>query len=159
MKLSKEMFGREFSPNQNNPFGLHTGQMRAGSFIHNGGWYNANGEKLGWGDLSIKDVKEIKNNLETKQVFIVLGEHESFWNFVTYNPGVIGAMCETAPDASAPGPGYVYKHMRYAITKDAVWNVRNLDLKKEPWEEDGLWFYPASRLKAVEKVQNIINGY
>jgi len=38
-------------------FGICNGQMRSCDFVHNGGWYNKSGEKIGWGDLSPSDMK------------------------------------------------------------------------------------------------------
>ena len=83
-QLIKGMYGHEFKPTCN-LFGLYCGQMRGGDakMTHNSGWYNKSGEKLGFGDLSVKDFKKISKELEKDELFIILGESDSFWNFVT----------------------------------------------------------------------------
>jgi hypothetical protein len=64
-------------------FELRQGQMRhKGVFFHNSGWYDKNGKKIGWGDLDGNDLNKIKNNISLNEVFIILRERDSFWNFV-----------------------------------------------------------------------------
>ena len=113
MRLTKGLYGHEFE-HKDGLFSLFCGQMRGTSVSHNGGWYNQLGEKLGWGDLSQKDLEKISKGLKPGEAFIVLGEHESFWNFVT-RFGPIGAMCEKTLEESAPGIDYVADHARFAI--------------------------------------------
>ena len=122
MKLIEGMFGSEFGNHTeaSKAFGLRTGQMRSRETIHNGGWYNAVGSKIGWGDLNPADYEVIQRNLDDGDVFVILSESDSFWSFVTGNPGVIGSMCSTTPDASAPGQAYVIDKARMLITKDRV---------------------------------------
>ena len=108
MKLTQGMFDTESK--SKTPFNLECGQTHARGLIHNSGWYNVDGEKIGWGDLSVDDVKNIMDGLEPYQVFIVLGEIESFWDF-TRRVGMIGS-------ASKPGRKYVEEHMKYLIIKE-----------------------------------------
>lgn len=116
MKLVKGMYGHEFGARDAGVlFGFHAGQMRAHDFVHNGGWYNGLGEKLGWGDLDPSDFLKIKNGIDKGEVFIILPERASFWNFVTDNPGPIGACARTQPTAEAPGIDYVIEHAMYMI--------------------------------------------
>ena len=70
-------------------FGLHTGQLRSVDYsnrgkrgideklVHNGGWYIREGEKIGWGDLSLGDMENVQHRLEPKGAFIVLSEADS----------------------------------------------------------------------------------
>lgn len=121
-QLTKGMFGSEF--NQTSTlFGLSCGQMRHHDMVHNGGWYNQLGEKLGWGDLCPTDFKRIAAELEDGEIFIVLREDDSFRNFVTHNPGTIGSDCTTKPDAEAPGVEYVAEKCRFIITKSRLYFV------------------------------------
>lgn len=120
MRLVKGLFGNEFK-NGSDLFGLHCGQMRGSSEVHNGGWYNGNGEKIGWGDLSKSDLNKISKGLKPDEVFIVLGEQDSFWKFVT-RYGIIGAMCQVKPDEQEPGVDYVVEHARIAIFPNEVLN-------------------------------------
>lgn len=115
-QLTKGMFSHEFDRRNASTFaGLGCGQMRGLDFIHNGGWYNKAGEKLGWGDLSPDDFRRILQELEEGELFIILYERDSFWNFVTHNPGIIGSMCTTKPTAEAPGVDFVAEKCAYII--------------------------------------------
>ena len=99
--------------------GLRSGQLRADDFVHNGGWYNDRGEKLGWGDLSPSDVLRIVQSLEPGDAFYVLSEQDSFWNFVTAL-GPIGSLCATSPNVHAPGLPYVEEHARYLLLPNTI---------------------------------------
>jgi hypothetical protein len=103
MRLTKGMYGHEFH-GTSNLFGIHCGQMRSmrlnpmtpersGKVFHNASWFNGQGQKLGWGDLSWADIDRIVAELEPDEVFLVLSE-SSFWNHVT-RPSIIGAMAAT----------------------------------------------------------------
>ena len=72
-RLKKGLYGHEFR-HTSNLFGLGCGQMSAegGRVIKNGGWYNRSGEKLGWGDLSVEDLRRISCELEDGELFIIL---------------------------------------------------------------------------------------
>lgn len=71
---------------------LHAGQIRSVNYsncreceideklVHNGGWYNREGEKIGWGDLSLSDMENVQRHLESGGVFIVLSETDSCEN-------------------------------------------------------------------------------
>jgi hypothetical protein len=88
--------------------------MRHDDFVHNGGWYNLQGEKLGWGDLSLSDVVTLRDGLAPGEGFIILPESASFWKFVTHI-GPIGSLSVTTPDIAAPGVDYMVEHAMYAI--------------------------------------------
>src|SRR3989344_7471741 len=114
-QLTKGLYGHQFE-NASQLFGLRCGQIRGKDFVHNGGWYNRLGEKRGWGDLSTDDFFRIRRELEEGEMFIILGEQDSFWNFVT-RPGLIGSMAQVKPDVEAPGVDYVAEKARFIITK------------------------------------------
>src|SRR3990167_5469139 len=65
-------------------FGLRGGQIRGGrdKVIHNGGWYNAQSQKLGYGDLATLDIARIARELEGPELFTVLDEHNSYQRYV-----------------------------------------------------------------------------
>lgn len=117
------MYGSQFSP-ASRLFGISCGQMHADEVIHNGGWYNKDGEKLGWGDLDQEDIDRIAAGLNEEEIFIILGEQDSFWKFVTHT-GPIGSMSVASDDESAPGKTYVAEHARYFIEKGKVWRVEH----------------------------------
>src|SRR3972149_6912698 len=122
MRLTKGMYGNEFSP-ASKLFGLCCGQRRGSDKIgHNSGWYNGEGEKLGWGDLNEKDLKRIAKGLESVELFVVLREVDSFWKFVTQH-GIIGSMCVTAPTHDAPGKEYIAEHCYILVRRDLVCKV------------------------------------
>ena len=87
--------------------GLSSSQMRSQATFHNAGWYATSGEKLGWGDLAPDDIEHIKATLTGGEMLIVLYESDSFWNFVTNNPGLTGGHCTTSDDEADPGLGYL----------------------------------------------------
>lgn len=128
--LTKGMFGRQFSP-VDARFDIYCGQLRGHELSHNGGWYNRQGEKLGYGDLDANDFRRIARDLDPGEVFIVLSESDSFWNFVTGYVAV-GALCTTKPDVEAPGIDYVIEHARFVITRGRVMIVRQEFDPNEP---------------------------
>ncbi len=107
-RLTKGMFGHEFGrPGEaSSLFGLRCGQIRSKDYVHNGGWYNRQGEKLGWGDLSLDDLQRIEQQLEEGELFIILYEADSFRAFVR-SPGIIGSRSVVNPDIEAPGVQFV----------------------------------------------------
>jgi len=158
MKLTKGMFGREFGPRVETEFNLYSGQMRAGQgkMTHNSGWYNAAGEKLGWGDLSAEDFGRIRALLKPGEAFVVLPEHESFWSFVQENRGFLGSHCLTSADAEAPGPEYVRECMTYLVTEEAIFVVT--ESRTGLFERDGTVFVQMPREEAQKKLKSIQSG-
>ena len=76
-QLKKGMYGEEYNQT-GNLFGLRCGQHRSIEKItHGSGWYNSVGEKIGWGDLSVKDFERISEELNFGEIFIVLSEYLS----------------------------------------------------------------------------------
>jgi len=123
--LTQAMYGTEFNP-ASRLFGLRCGQMRSTSkVVHNGGWYNRRGEKLGWGDLSTTDFLNIQAELPELELLVVLEEEDSFWKFVTHNPGVIGSMCSTTPTIDAPGVGYVATHCSFIVSSTELYHIED----------------------------------
>ncbi|TSC58283.1 MAG: hypothetical protein Greene041619_714 [Candidatus Peregrinibacteria bacterium Greene0416_19] len=148
MQLTKGMYGSEFR-RQSDLFGLRCGQMRSGTgkLTHNSGWYSAAGEKLGFGDLSKDDLLRVSAELDDGELFIVLGEQDSFWNFVT-RPGIIGSQAQTKPDVEAPGREYVAAKCMILVQKGQVHFVNDY----EPTGRTGLHFPHLSQ----EDAQRII---
>jgi len=104
---------------------LRKGQMRCPDNVaHNGGWYNKEGEKIGWGDLSFVDAVKVAQELDEGEMFIVMLEHDSFWRFARQIM-FIGAECKTAPTAEAPGKEYVALHARWVFEKNRITYVTN----------------------------------
>jgi hypothetical protein len=98
----------EFKPER---FSIIQGQIRNKEIVHNGGWYNALGEKLGWGDLDEKDVVTISQELKDNELFVVMPESDSYWKFVTFEGNKIN--CD--PKEQNPGIEYLCDHCYLVI--------------------------------------------
>ena len=91
--------------------------MRSDDFIHNGGWYNKSGERLGFGDLSIADLRRIAVGIPDGELFIVLHEQD------TWLRDVKGVKL----DVEAPGVEYVAAKCCYIIAPLLVHFVDRFD--------------------------------
>ncbi|MDP1689645.1 MAG: hypothetical protein Q8L52_00330 [bacterium] len=119
-RLTKGVYGHQFN-RANNLFGIRCGQIRSHEFVHNGGWYNQQGEKLGWGDLTAADLQRISRELQDGELFVILPESASFWKFVEKeSAGPIGSMCATTSDEQAPGIDYVAAECSYIIARGTI---------------------------------------
>jgi len=132
------MYGTEFDGTRG-LFGLRCGQIRGGEIAHNGGWYNHRGEKLGWGDLAAVDFGRISRELMPDELFIVLGEQNSFWEFVE-KIGAIGSQCTTTPTIEAPGVEYVTERAMYIISPGKCYYVDRCGSRKEDLVYGGVTF-------------------
>jgi hypothetical protein len=110
-----------FNTIHGNPFFIKSGQLRVTEYRHNVGWYNKEGEKLGWGDLSRRDVTCISERIGN-DVFIIISEQASFWNFVT-KIGNTGDDSEVSTDERNPGIPYVIENCDMIIKKNTVYRV------------------------------------
>lgn len=137
-RLTKGLFGHGFR-SASNLFGLRCGQLRGHDFVHNGGWYNRGGEKLGWGDLAPDDFLRISNELEDGELFIILYESDSFWNFVT-RLGTVGSMAAVEPNMEAPGVDFVAEKCCYIVAKHRLYYVDRYGNEEETFDRDGLQF-------------------
>ncbi|OGJ57988.1 hypothetical protein A3H22_03280 [Candidatus Peribacteria bacterium RIFCSPLOWO2_12_FULL_55_15] len=139
----KGMYGTEFL-HASHLFGLSCGQMRSGpnKVTHNSGWYNRHGEKLGWGDLSSDDYLRISRELQYGEHFVILGEQDSFQNFVG-RTWITWSMADTKPDEESPGIDYVAERTICVITFGNVYVVDQCELYKEATTiiRDGLTAY------------------
>lgn len=118
-QLTKGMFGYRRFRASSNLFGLRCQQIRYCDFVRNGGWYNKAGERLGWGDLSLKDFLRISSELENGELFIVLYELDSYWNFCAPS-GIIGTTKITRKE---PGVDYVAEHCCFIIVPGLLYGV------------------------------------
>lgn len=90
--------------------------------VHNGGWYNMKGEKIGWGDLCQCDLLRIGKMVSGP--FIVLQERESFWDV----PKEL--------DRNNPGMDYVRSKMTWATCEsDIPIYVARYNEPEEPTEK------------------------
>lgn len=113
---------------------IYEGQIRGKEFCHNAGWYNMTGEKIGWGDLDVKDLNNIAKKLPKGESLFILGEQDSFWKFVE-KFGIIGWTCKTNEKEKNPGLDYVLDKFRYMIKDgkifgDYPYNDKGLVIEK-----------------------------
>jgi hypothetical protein len=112
----------EFNSNASRLFGIRGGQCRYhGDFVHNGGWYNKAGEKLGWGDLSPDDINRISSELADDELFVILGETDSHWNFVSFEDRDGLTWKKTTKEEFEPGRKYLAEKWRYIIAPGKVY--------------------------------------
>ena len=117
--------------------GLAEGQIRKNNFVHNGDWYNQEGVKLGWGDLSPEDFLKISEGLNEGELFIIFFESYYLSTFVTYRSGANGSMYMVNPDAENPGVKFVSENCAYIIAKgqfyfvDRIGEVGNATLARK----------------------------
>ena len=156
VQLTKGMYGHEFKP-ASDQFGIRCGQCCGKDFVHNGGWYNRDGEKLGWGDLSPADFLKISNEVEDDELFIILTEQDSFWNFVT-RVSIIGSMAAVKPDIDAPGVDYVAEKCYYIIAKHQLYLVRPYRSGEDSFERYGLQFKILKRDEAKQLITKTAVG-
>lgn len=98
MRLVKDMYS-----NGSKLFGLCDGQVRADDHVHNGRWYNSQGERIGWGDLSTTDLRNIAVMLQEGEDLHVLREVDTSWNL------------PKGLDMDAPGMSYVLGKAAYTV--------------------------------------------
>lgn len=148
-RLKRGMYGSEFK-RTSNLFGIHCGQMRSGKDkrVHNGGWYNKFGEKLGWGDLSIQDFISIRGSLREDELFIILKEDASYWNFVSFQGK---NRVFLAKKESYPGISYVVRHCIYIIASDSIYSVRDFEVGEDELEMRSVLRSEAEKLVISKK--------
>jgi hypothetical protein len=113
--------------------GLRTGQMRSQrKEFHNGGWYSQDSKKIGFGDLSDKDIKRITEALGENECLIILFEGDSFWNFVE-NIGTIGSLCTTNANHDQPGVQYIFEFAAGVILPG---EYQRKNRRREEWPGD-----------------------
>jgi hypothetical protein len=141
-RLKKEMYYRERGRRPSGLFGLLNGQLsgRRVRAAKNAGWYNRDGEKLGWGDLSFDDIVRIRDGLRPGELFITLGERDSFWAFVTRLGGPVGAMHRVRRKERAPGVRYVIDHCSFIIAPGKLYLVSRYPETRKTWRPRGLRF-------------------
>lgn len=137
-------------------FGLINEQTRVREIriAKNSGWYNKLGEKLGWGDLSNKDFLRIFSGLDANELFIVLSETDSYWNFVKFTKihGYDDTKMVTDPRVHAPGIDYVAEHAMYVIVRNDMYQVDRYNNSKEKTVEWRGLKFKVINLQAVKNL-------
>jgi hypothetical protein len=153
-RLKKGMYGTE-AVRTSDLFGLHCGQGRWENVLaHNGGWYNQSGEKLGWGDLDASNLNQIRNELKPGEMFIVLSERDSFFNFVDKPDNDKPSLWSTVDSKEkAPGAEYVAENAMFVITPEKFYLVNPIKTRTEKvFEKKGISF----ELLTPDEMKNLI---
>jgi hypothetical protein len=137
-KLTKMCYGLQ-TDNKKTPFGMLNGQIRHDAIITSAGWYNFEGEKLGYGDLSLADMAKISKNISGKEMFFVLSEGDSFWNL------------PKGANSSEPGTAYVIANASWVIANSLIVRSRQDIKKAEKTSQDDIEYVriPRSNVKEV----------
>jgi hypothetical protein len=134
--LTKSVYGLETDPNKT-PFKLINGQQKLNGIISSAGWFNGKGERLGYGDLSLKDIHRISKNIPDNEMFYVLSEVDASWDI----PKEL--------DRSAPGTDYVINNASWIIGQKLIIRSRSdifgLRGKEDFVEKDGVFYNRLSR--------------
>lgn len=127
--LTKCVYGLQTDPKKT-PFGLLNNQVKIDNTIQSAGWFNIKGERLGCGDLTIKDMDRIAKHISAEEIFVAVGEANCEWNM----PAGI--------DRTAPGFDYVISKAVWVMAKSniggIVLRVRDDIEKQEEAEKDGI---------------------
>lgn len=118
MNLVPGAYGTDAS-NITGPFGMRQSQIRAHEICHNAGWYNKNGEKIGWGDLDGRDFIRIMEELPEGEFFIVLGEGDSYWD------------ADSRPLSKTDPKEYMIQYARMIIQKDKTYSISDRNAGEE----------------------------
>jgi len=107
--------------------GCIDGQVRGSELVHNGGWYDVTGKKIGWGDLSFEDLKQLSEKLPVDKVLLVLSEQDSYWNFVEEinldNVSPTGFSHDVNEKEKNPEKEYVWEHIYWAVFDGKMYRV------------------------------------
>lgn len=109
-------------------FKLADSQCRAGEVCHNNGWFDQNGNKLGWGDLTVRDLLRIAENVHAFDTFIITGESahcavDGVTNLITQDVSTHRSLDQAKPCDRA----YVVQHARFAILSDRIYSIYDGD--------------------------------
>jgi hypothetical protein len=141
--LTKGVYGFEINPKKT-PFGLLNDQQRANGIINTAAWFNGQGERIGTGDLSLKDMDHISKNIPLSELFFVLTEADAGWNL------------PQDMDRTAPGIEYVLNHAVWLIARTSsastIIRVRSdfIGAKAVQVEQDGIKYFRTSREELVK---------
>ena len=134
--LTKCVYGFETNPKKT-PFGLLNSQVRVDNIIQNAGWFNAQGERLGQGDLTLKEMQHIAKNMPREEAFFVLTETDSGWDM------------PSSLDRTAPGFQYMLEKTVWAMLPSlkggVILRIRDDIKEKEEVERDGVKFVRITR--------------
>lgn len=101
------------------PFGLMLGQSHGpAAIIRLAGWFNKNGERLGFGDLNSENFAAIANGLQPGEFFVVLESYNA--DIAQYNK-----KHGTQLSNDAPGIEHIMQHAVYVVGSNQCYYVND----------------------------------
>lgn len=124
-QLPKGLYKTREARENGAPFDIRIGQMRShrGKRTHNSSWFNRDGEKLGWGDLSEDDLVRIAREIEPGEIFAAVSEHASFREIEGRVRQAREAGLEAVADRDAPGSAFVGEFCLLVVERGIVRTV------------------------------------
>ena len=122
------------------PFDLRNGQERnqPERLGYRMGWFNADGERLGFGDLSTGDLARIEREIQEGEAFIATHEESAFWRLHSGDSRGLSF--------DSPGRDYVTTHCMYMVVKGRILSTVPLDPSEE---EMGFEYIDEQGVKAI----------
>jgi hypothetical protein len=148
-ELKKGMYEYISSKKPSKLFGIVYGQTRPRfcRLAKNAGWYNKNGEKLGFGDLSSQDLNNISQDIKENELFIVLNESDASWYFTPTGKGAKKPKLKE----DSPGKDYVSNHCYFLVTRKKVFYVSDV-YKAKHFVRNKVKIYVLSREEAKKLI-------
>jgi len=115
--------------------GLQYGQVRKDAVLTNAGWFSHLGEKLGVGDISMKDLDQISRKIPSGEIFFALSE----------------ATCLSLPshlDRLSPGIDFIIDNAVWAVNSADIFRLDNNILNQLLEIRDGVSYVKLSRIAA-----------
>lgn len=137
MKLVKCMFAGHYDQKKS-PFGILNDQIRLDNIIKNAGWFSFSGERLGVGDLSLKDLQTISVGLSEEDIFIAISEADTKWNIPSFL------------NVAHPGTDYIVQNAVWVIAKGVIFRVRD-DIDEKSTVKDAALSYTRIPRKELYK--------
>ncbi len=107
-------------------FGFQPGQWLdalSGYHVHNAGWYDETGKRIGFGDISLRNLVAVANGLKDNERFIVLCEEDAtserkYYTWLDTHPKEpVGVLVHH------PGMGYLAAHCLFIVCPGALFTL------------------------------------
>lgn len=145
--MSEILVPGAFNSTERGPFNLREGQIRGAEVVHNGGWYNKDGQKIGWGDLSGEDMVRIRDEIPEGEVFIILREHDSYWSFKGDREKEMN-----------PGLKYILQKVLYIIRRGTIFAIDDYTKEESVEVSRGMAKGPMATVRKRSKADELIPG-
>jgi hypothetical protein len=89
------------------------------------GWYDAEGRRIGWGDLTNPELERIAGSLRDDELFLVLHVEDAFYKFLRI---LVPDVSRRTPDEDRPGLDHIARNALFVIRKGRIHRVHNLCL-------------------------------